>query len=78
MEVHFRNLVTSANQNLYALKILKAHGLPNLSIIRVCRATLVSRLTYAAPAWYGFANSAEKDKLQAVLNKACRWACASA
>ena len=32
MEKHTRDLVTSANQNLYALKILKAHGLPISSI----------------------------------------------
>ena len=25
------------------------------------------------PAWYGFTNSAEKDRLQALLNKATRW-----
>ena len=73
MENHTRDLVTCANQNLYALKILKTHGLPTSSIYNVCRATLVSRLTYAAPAWYGFTNSAEKDRLQALLNKATRW-----
>ena len=73
MEKHTRDLVTSAKQNMYALKILKAHGLPISSIYNVCRATLVSRLTYAAPAWFGFTNSAEKDRLQAVLNKATRW-----
>ena len=28
METHTKDLVTSANQNLYALKIIKSHGLP--------------------------------------------------
>ena len=66
---------TCANQNLYALKILKSHGLPTTSIYNVCWATLliVSHVTYAAPACYGFSNSAEKDRLEALLNKATRW-----
>ena len=72
MEKHISDLVTSANQNLYALKILKTHGLPISSIYNVCSATLVSRLTYAAPARFGFTNSSEKEGLQAVLNKATR------
>ena len=39
----------------------------------VCRATLVSKLTYAASAWYGFASEADISRLQSVLKKASRW-----
>ena len=73
MDAHIRALVVSASQNLYALKIIKAHGLPNPLLYNVCQATLVARLTYAAPAWYGFTKAAERARLQAVLTKATRW-----
>jgi hypothetical protein len=73
MDAHARALVGSASQNLYALKILKAHGLPTASLYNVCQATLVSRITYAAPAWYGFTKAADRSSLQAVITKATRW-----
>ena len=73
MEAHTKTLVGNTSQNLYALKILKAHGLPTTSLYNVCRATLVSRMTYAAPAWYGFTKAADRSSLQAVLTKATRW-----
>ena len=54
-----------------------AHRLPTTSLYNVCRATLVSRMTYAAPAWYGFTKgftkAADRSSLQAVLTKATRW-----
>jgi len=41
--------------NLYAVRILKAHGLPTSFLLEVTRATVLTRLLYAAPAWRGFA-----------------------
>src|SRR5271163_2278808 len=49
MEAHTKAVVGSGCQNLYALKILKAHGLTTESLYNVCQATLISRMTYAAP-----------------------------
>ena len=36
-------------------------------------ATLVARLIYAAPAWWGYASAEARSRLQAILNKAERW-----
>ena len=36
-------------------------------------AIVLSRLTYASPAWWGFASQSNRLKLQAVLDKAVRW-----
>jgi hypothetical protein len=73
MSDHVSETVSNCAQNLYALKVLKAHGMPSDSLSNVCRATLVAKLTYAASAWIGFTTSADKLRLQAVLNKASRW-----
>ena len=73
MQEHTSGLVSACGQNLYALKTLKAHGLSADSLSDVCRATLVSKLTYASPAWRGFTTAFERTRLQAVISKACRW-----
>ena len=43
------------------------------SISSICSTTVVSRLTYAISAWWGFVSAADKQKLQAVINRAKRW-----
>ena len=73
MSDHVDNLTASAAQTLYALKTLKSHGMSLAALTDVCRATLVSKLTYAAPAWCGFASDADVCRLQSVLKKAGRW-----
>src|SRR6218665_573097 len=47
------------SRSLYAVRILKAHGLPASSLHEVTRATVLARLLYmyAAPAWRGFATA---------------------
>src|SRR6478609_8580604 len=39
----------------------------------ICQATVVSRLLYAALAWWGFARKEDKRRLQSILNRAIRW-----
>jgi Reverse transcriptase (RNA-dependent DNA polymerase) len=73
MQEHITNLVISTNQALYALKIIKAHGISHSGLINICRATLISRLLYASCAWWGFATQTEIGHLQSVLSKAARW-----
>mgnify|MGYP006934739556 CR=1 FL=1 len=70
---HVSGIVSNCAQNLYALKVLKVHGMPLASLNNVCCATLVAKLTYAASSWVGFTTSADRLRLQAVLNKASRW-----
>ena len=70
---HIDNVCQSASQALYAIKTLKSNGLDQPSIISVCHATVMSRLLYAAPSWWGFANSSDRQRLQAVINRAVKW-----
>ena len=39
------------------------HGLAGKSLWDVTQATLIARILYAAPAWWGFLNAAEKDRI---------------
>ena len=70
---HVNNVCQAAAQNLYAIKLLKSHGLHQQSIYSVCQATVVSRLTYASPAWWGFTSASDRQRLQSILNRAVRW-----
>jgi hypothetical protein len=70
---HVDKLTSTGNQNLYALKTLKSAGLPPLSLDTVCRATLLSRLTYASPCWWGAISLTDRSRLQSVLNRATKW-----
>ena len=60
MHDHVSAVCESAAQSLYAVKLLKSHGLGQQSIRDVCRATVISRLTYASPGWWGFCNATDK------------------
>jgi len=70
---HVAEVTLRSTQSLYALKILKSHGLDPRSLHLVCQSTLISRLTYASPSWWGLASSEDKAKLQSVLNRAKKW-----
>ena len=56
-------LCISVNQAFYAIKILKNAGLPFFGIQQVFHALILSRLTYASPAWWGFASQNNRQKL---------------
>ena len=73
MSEHVDNVVAKAGQALYALKVIKSHGLPAHLLHLVTNASLVSALTYASPAWIGFTNSSDLARLQAPLTRAHRW-----
>ena len=66
-------VVARARSDLYALKILRSHGMPAEDLNRVCSATLTARLTYASPSWRGFCNKSDIDRLEAVQRKARHW-----
>jgi len=49
---HVDNVLAACSGSLHALR---AHGLPPTALQEVARATTITRLLYAAPAWWGFA-----------------------
>ena len=51
---HVRRVISDSAQSLYALRVLRHHGLGEAGLQTVFRAIVVSRLTYAASAWIGF------------------------
>jgi len=56
-------LLTKCSQSLFALRTLRHHGLPPDALQAVYQAVVVNKLTYAAPAWYGFTTAADRRRL---------------
>ena len=69
---HISALIAKSARSFYALKTIRAHGLNGNALWDVTRATLVSQLLYASPAWWGYLKADERNRLQAVIKKAIR------
>ena len=50
---HVATLLSTFSSLMYAMRMLRAHGTPTTSLHDIFRATIVSRIEYAAPAWSG-------------------------
>jgi len=66
---HVTSLLTSCTKLLYARRVLRALGLPQQSLMDVFRATVESKLQYAAPAWSGFCAAGDRERLNAFLRR---------
>jgi len=57
---------------LYALRVLRAHGLCDSALHTIYRSVVVAKLLYALCAWQGFANATDRNKIQSFINKSKR------
>jgi len=60
-----RRVISDSAQSLYALRVLRHHGLGEAGLQTVFRAIVVSRLTYAALAWIGFITGTDNQRIEA-------------
>ena len=54
---HVRDVIGKCAQSLYALKLLRNHGMSGDSLRVVYKAVVLSKLLHAAPAWWGFTSA---------------------
>ena len=72
---HITNVITKCAQSLYALKVLRSQGLSedNLAVVfKSVHSVVLAKILYASPAWWGFANSSDKQRLEAFLRRCTR------
>ena len=69
---HVRRVISDSAQSLYALRVLRHHGLGEAGLQTVFRAVVVSRLTYATSAWIGFITGADNQRIEAFLSRSKR------
>ncbi len=69
---HVAGVIQSCAGTLYALKVLKAHGMPQESIQKVFQSTTLAKLLYASCSWFGFASCEDSGRMEAFLRKSVR------
>ena len=62
--LHIQQLTASNAQALYALKLLRAHGLCDTAIQAVFHSVVLARFLYASPTWLGFAEVQNRQKVE--------------
>ena len=70
---HITDVIARCSQTSYALRILRAHGLNGPALWNVTRSTLISKLLYASPVWFGYLDKESRDQCQSLLNRLKRW-----
>jgi len=69
---HIRRVISDSAQSLYALRVLRHHGMNDAGLQTVFRAVVVSRLMYASPAWRGFATATDLKRVDTFLPRCKR------
>src|SRR6218665_3997454 len=67
--LHISDTLGACSRSVYALRVLKAHGLPPAALQEVARATALARLLYASPAWWGFAKKEDRNQLESLVKR---------
>jgi len=63
---HVNDLLSRCSQSLLALRTLRQHGLPADALQVVFQAIVINKLSYASPAWWGFASTEDQNRLSYV------------
>ena len=62
-------VLASCASLMYALRVLRSHGLSEQSLKDVFQATVAGKLMYCAPAWSGFCSTAVCTRLNSFLRR---------
>ena len=63
-------VMSSCARTLYGQQTLRAHGMPQAALQLVFRSIALAKLLYAVPAWWGFTNAGDRNRLEGFLRRA--------
>ena len=72
MSEHVRSVIANCAQTLYALRVLRAHGMTNPELQIVYRSVVVAKIIYAASAWWAFTSTADRQRIDAFIRRSIR------
>ena len=72
MNEHVQSTISASASLLYALRVLRAHGMPETALQVVYQATVMAKVLYAASAWWGFTSASDKQRIKAFVGRAKR------
>jgi hypothetical protein len=70
---HVSQVLASCSGQLYALRVLRDHGMPTTSLQDVFRATVLAKMLYCSPARSGFCSAADRGRFDAFLRRSKRY-----
>jgi len=72
--LHIDSVLKSCGQSLFALRtIMRQHGLSEQCLQMVFSSTIISRLLYAAPSFWGFLSMHNRTRLEAFLHRSTKF-----
>ena len=69
MKEHVSDVLADCTNMLYAMNILRYHGLPMREIQLVFNAKILSKIVYASPAWRGLMGREELLRIDSFLKR---------
>ena len=57
---------------LYAIKILRAHGMIDTVLQQVYRSVILSKLQYASCAWWGFTKASDRQRIDHFIRRSVK------
>src|ERR1043165_10144227 len=69
MSSHIEAVLSKCSSSMYALGVLRSHGLPPASIREVAKMTTISQLMYASPAWWGYTSAADRHSVEQLITR---------
>jgi hypothetical protein len=67
-----RGVMTNCWQTVYALRVLRTHGMCDLALQTILWSVVVAKLLYAYSAWWGFSNATDRQRVNAFLGRNIR------
>jgi hypothetical protein len=72
MAEHVRAVLHSCAQTLYALKVLRSHGLPSVALHNIYQSVVVAKVMHAASAWWGFTTQSDRQRIDSFFQRGVR------
>jgi len=69
---HVQATVSACALLFYALRVLRAHGMPETALQTVYQATVMAKVLYATSAWWGFTSASDRQRIEAFVGRAKR------
>jgi hypothetical protein len=69
---HVRDVIARCAQTIYALRVLRTHGVGDPALHTVYHSVVVSRVMYASSAWWGFTNAVDRQRVDAFYRRGIR------
>jgi len=69
---HIRTVISSCAQTMYAMKVLRAHGMDYAALQTIYQSVVIAKLQYASSAWWGFTTASDRQRLEAFIRRSAR------